>query len=104
MAGVPAQPGVLHGAVLRHVGLDAQDGLDPLLFALTIEVDNAVHDAVVRDGHGGLPESLGPGHQGGDAGRSVQRGVLGVHVQVHEGNGHDIPPRDDRDSIAYFLA
>ena len=35
--------------IKRHVGLGADDGLNALLFALFVEVDDAVHVAVVGD-------------------------------------------------------
>ena len=85
----------------RYVGLNPDDGLDPLLLAFSIEVDNAVHDPVVRDGHGGLPQGLSAGYQSRNTGRSVQQGVLSMHVQMREGNGHRLPPRFTVFSIAY---
>ena len=100
---IPAQLSVLDKAVPGHIGLHAQDGFDPLLLALPVEVDDAVHDPVIRDGHGGLPQALGPGHQGGDTGRPVQQRVLGVYMQMGKGNGHAIPPQISKDSISYFL-
>ena len=93
---------ILEGvAPRRYVGLDPDDGLDPLLLAFPIEVDDAVHDPMVRDSHGGLPQGFSPGHQSGDAGRSVQQGVLGMYVQMREGNRHRLPPQVIEFSIAY---
>ena len=86
---LPVRLAVLgHIAPGRHIGLDAQDRLDALLFALPIEVDDPVHDPMVRDRHGALPQCLGAGHQGRYARRPVQKGVLGMNMQMHEGNGH----------------
>ena len=49
------EPGAALGG---HVDLAADDGLDALRLAGPVEVDDAVHDAVVRDGAGGLAHGL----------------------------------------------
>ena len=46
-----------------HIDLAADDGLDALLLGCPVKIHRPVHDPVVGDGHGGLPQGLGPGHQ-----------------------------------------
>jgi hypothetical protein len=82
---VPADPGLVAAVgVRREVGLGADDRLDPRGAALLPEVVGAEHVAVVghrqrRHAHRGrLAEQVV------EAGRAVEHGVLGVHVQVHE--------------------
>ena len=41
-----------------YIYLAANDGVDPLRFAGTVEIDDAVHGAVVGDGAGSLPHLL----------------------------------------------
>ena len=91
---VPIRLPLLDGiGPMGNVGLHAQDGLDPLLLALPIEIDDAVHDPMVRDGKGRLAQSLCPGDQSWDAGRPIQQGILGMDMQMHEGNRHSKPPQ-----------
>ena len=54
------------------VDLAADDGLDAGGLGRLIEVDHAVHDAVVGDGDGGLAQLLHPVHQPADAAGAVQ--------------------------------
>ena len=49
-AGRPLGP-----VVVGHVGLGAEDGLDPLGLAGPVEVEDPVHVAVIRDAQGRLP-------------------------------------------------
>ena len=90
---VPAQKDEVVGAVVHlggfivagapgHIDLAADDGLYPLLFALLIKINGAVHHPVVGDGHGGLAQGLYPGHQLPDAAGAVQKTVFGVDVKV----------------------
>ena len=50
-------------APLGHVHLAADDGLDAPLFGGLVKVDDAVHTAVVGDGHGLLAQLLHPVQQ-----------------------------------------
>lgn len=43
-----------------HIDLAADDGLDALLLGCPVKIHRPVHDPVVGDGHGGLPQGLGP--------------------------------------------
>ena len=70
----------------RHIDLTADDGLDPLLPAGSVEVHAAVHDAVVRDRHCRLAQFLDPPHQIPDAAGAVQQGKLRMHVEMDKGH------------------
>ena len=73
------QPGAL-----GHVHLAADDGLDARLFGGLVKLDDAVHAAVVGDGHSLLPQRLHPVHQLPDPAGPVQQAVLRVHVQMYK--------------------
>ncbi len=67
------------------VGLDADDGLDVMLFAGLVEGHDAEHDAVVGQGQGGLVEGLGALGQVVEPAEAVEQGVLAVDVEMDEG-------------------
>ena len=67
------EPGAALG---RHVDLAADDGLDALRLAGPVEVNDAVHNAMVRDGAGGLPHGLHHAGQVLDAAGAVQEAVF----------------------------
>ena len=67
------EPGAALG---RHVHFTADNGLDPLRLAGPVKVDDAVHDAVVRDGTGGLAHVLHHLGQVPDAAGAVQQAVF----------------------------
>ena len=71
-------------ALRRHVEFAADDGLDPGLVSLLVEINGSVHVAVVRDGHGG--HLVVPCHleEIGKADGTVEETVLGVEVEVDE--------------------
>ena len=90
---VPA--GVVHAApahralearARRHVGLGTDDRRDPLLPALLVEVQHAVHVAVVGDGKSRLTVSDGGRDHVADTRGAVEHRVLGVGVEVCEGS------------------
>ena len=109
----PPPPGWPLGAVVvGHVGLGADDGLYALVAALPVEVQDAVHVAVVGDPEGRLPVL----HRGGDqlveARGTVEHRELGMDVQVGEGVAHDVSAADETtclssaalgDELAAFL-
>ena len=68
----------------RHVDLTADDGLHALRHRLLVEVDDAVHRTVVRDGDGRHALLLDGGDQLLDAARAVEEAVFRVDVQMHE--------------------
>ena len=68
----------------RDVDLAADHRLDPLPFALLIEVDHAVHHAVIGDCAGGLPQFFYPLHQLWNAAGAVEQAVFGMYVKMHK--------------------
>ena len=74
----------LAAVVVGHVGLGADDRLDALLAALLVELQRAVHVAVIGDPDRRLPVGHRLGHQLVEPGRAVQHRELGVDVQVGE--------------------
>ena len=73
-----------------HIHLAPDDRVDALGLAGPIEVDGAVHNAMVRDGHRRLAQLLHQLRQVPDAAGAVQQTVLRVDVQM--GKGHITPP------------
>ena len=89
--------GVGLGLLELPVLLEALDVVLPLLHVLLgvvvlaafqVEVGDAEHVAVVREGQGRHVEVDGALDHVGDLGRGVKHGVVGVVVQVNEGHGH----------------
>ena len=72
----------------RQVGLDADDRSDPAVACLAVEVVGPEDVAVVGDRDGRHLLLDGGVQQLTDPGGTVEHGVLGVHVQVHERVGH----------------
>jgi hypothetical protein len=85
---VGAMPAILVRLVARERVADShlapEDGLHVGVLALLVEVDGAVHVAVVGEGHGLHAQGLHPRHQLLHANRAVEHGVLGVNVEVNE--------------------
>lgn len=67
-----------------HIDLTADDRLDACLFCGLIELDTAVHDAVVRDGDGALTTLLDAVHKLVDTAGTVQQAVFGMDVEMNE--------------------
>ena len=84
--------GALEAGVVRHVQLGADHGGDARRPAGRVEVQDAVHVAVVGDADGRLAVPGRLGHDVADPGGPVEHRVLGVHVQVHERVAHDSLP------------
>ena len=78
---------VAHVAVVDEVGLEAQQRLDVVLLGGLVELDGAVHDAVVGQADGRLIEGRGALGELADVARAVEQRVLGVNVQVRDGRG-----------------
>ena len=74
-----------------HIDLTADDRLDACLFCGLIELDTAVHDAVVRDGDGALAALLDAVHQLVDAAGTVQQAVFGMDVEMNEVSPLTVP-------------
>ena len=66
----------------RRIDLTADHRPDPLLPALPVEIDDAEHDAVIRDRKGIHAQFLRPGHQIPDPGSAVQQTVFGMYVKM----------------------
>ena len=80
----PAAGRALAAVVVGHVGLGADDRLDPLLAALLVELQRPVHVAVVGDAERRLPVGDRLGDQLVEPGRPVEHRELGVDVEVGE--------------------
>ena len=65
---------------LGDIRLDADDGLDPALARLPVEVDGAVEGAVVGDGAGLLPQLSHAVEELRNAGEAVEEAEFGVKV------------------------
>ena len=63
-----------------HVGLGTDDGLDALLLALFVEVDDSVHIAVIGNAQRRLAVLHSFRHEFIEARRTVQHGELGVNM------------------------
>ena len=91
MTQLPIALGVLIEARARGaVDLAADDGPYARTLARLIELDSAVHHAVVGDGKRRHLEFLGAGDELADPAGAVQETVLGVHVQVDVVGGHGV--------------
>ena len=71
--------------VVDEVGLEADDRLDPVLLAGLVEVDGAVHHAVVGEAQRRLPQLGGAGRHRVDLAGAVEQRVLAVGVEVDGG-------------------
>ena len=80
---VDAVDTVCHGTA-GHIDLTADDGLDSCGLGGLVEIDAAVHNAVVGDGHGGLTQLLDPVHQPVDAAGTVQKAEFRMDMQMHK--------------------
>ena len=80
----------LAAVVVGHVGLGADDRLDPLLVALAVEVERAVHVAVIGDADRRLAVADRLGDELVEPSRAVEHRELGVDVEVGEGIGHGL--------------
>ena len=88
-AAPPGRP--LAAVVVGHVGLGADDRLDPLLAALLVELEGAVHVAVIGHPDRRLAVGDGLGHQLVQPGGAVEHRELGVDVEVGERIPHSRP-------------
>ena len=78
--------GLVGAAPRGDVRLVAGDRLDPLRFALQVELERAVHVPVVGQRQGGHSELFGPFDQAVDLSRAVQKRIVGMDVQMGEGD------------------
>ena len=84
--------GALEAALAGHVGLDAEHGRDAGLAGGPVEVEDAVHVAVVGDADGGLAVGHGRGHDLVDPCGPVEHRELGVDVEMGEALPHQATP------------
>jgi hypothetical protein len=85
----PTAPHRTFGSVLEgHVRLGADDGLHALGTAFLVEVERAVHVAVIGDADGRLAVADRLRHQFVEPCRAIEHRELGVHVQVGERVAH----------------
>ena len=78
-------------AILDEVGLEADDRLDPVLLAGLVEIDGAVHHAVVGQPQRRLAELRRPRRHRVDLAGAVEQRVLAVGVQMDGLGGQDPP-------------
>ena len=64
----------------RHITLTADDRLDSPFLRSLIKINHAVHDAVIGNCHGSLPQFLGTIQYRTDAAGAVQQTVLGMQM------------------------
>ncbi len=76
-----------HVTVVDEVGLEAEQRLDTVLLGRLVELDGAVHDAVIGQAEGRLAEGGGALGELADVARAVEQRVLGVDVQMRDGRG-----------------
>ncbi len=88
----PASGGSLVAAVVGHVGLGADDRLYALLATLLVEVENAVHVAVVGDAEPGLAILNCLRDEFVESRCTIEHRELGVNVQVGERVAHGREP------------
>ena len=89
----PARAAAALGVVVDEVDLAADDRLDAVRAARLVELDRAVHDAVVGEPEGGLAELGGARGERVDLARAVEQRVLGVDVQMGAGRRAHGSPR-----------
>ena len=81
---LPVKPGPR-----SHIDLTAQNRIDALGLTRLIEIDHAIHHAVIRDGRRVHPELLHPLHIFPDLVRPVEQRPLRVRVQMHKSHVQD---------------
>ena len=84
MIGAAFRAAAVVAAVVRHIDLAADNGLDTHFLALGIKVHHAVQVAVVGNGKGVHPQTFDLSHQFGDAADAVQHTVFGVGMEMGE--------------------
>ena len=76
------------GVIVDDVQLAADQRLDAVLLGGLVELDRAVHHAVVGEPERGLVERGGTGRERVDLAGTVEQRVLGVDVEVGAGGRH----------------
>ncbi len=78
---------IADGAIVDEVGLEAEQRLDVVLLRGLVELDRAVHDAVVGQADRRLVERGGAFGELVDLASAVEQRVFGVDVEVRDGRG-----------------
>ena len=73
---------------LGDIDFAADDRFYASFLSCYIEIDDAVHVAVVSDSKAIHAQFLGPGDKLGDAAHAVEQAILGVNVKVGKSLGH----------------
>ncbi len=81
----------LAAMIVGHIGLGADDRLDADILACLVEVEDAVHVAVVGHRHRRLAIERRRSCQVADSRRPVEHRELGVHVKMGERTSHETP-------------
>ena len=63
-----------------HIDLTANNRLDTGSFCRLIEIDTAIHNAMVGNGNGGLSQFLDPVHHTADAAGAIQEAVFCMNM------------------------
>ena len=74
---------ILHLAP-RKVDLAADDGFDSRSFGSFIEINAAIHNTVICDRDGSLPQLFDPVHHTADAAGTVKEGVFCMDMQMYK--------------------
>ena len=77
-----------------HIDLTADDGLDALGQTGAIKINDAIHNAVVCDGTGGLPHLFDGFRQIPNPAGTVQKAVFSMDMQMHKRHGFPSPFTD----------
>ena len=75
---------MIHAAAPCHVDFTPQDGLDSLRLCLFIEVDDAVHIAMIGNRHCRHSQFFGPGYHFRNAAHPIKEAVLGMHMKMYK--------------------
>ena len=73
-----------------HIDLAPDNRLDPGGLGGLVEINAAVHNAVVRQGNGALAQLLYPVHHAVNAAGSIQKAVFTMDMQMYK--AHVTPP------------
>ena len=80
---VNAMDFILHPAT-GNINLTTNDRFDSRRLGSLIKINAAIHDTMIRNGNGSLPQFPDPLHHGVNTTRSVQQTVLRMHMQMYK--------------------
>ena len=67
-----------------HINFTTNDWLYPCLLGCHIEINNAIHGAVVSDGKAVHAQFLGSGNKLGDVAHAIKQAIFSVDMEVSE--------------------